>query len=213
MQRLPKRRQNLLFSATLPNDVIELARVWLHDPLQVEIAAGDPVSASAVAQPQIEEHVYQVDSRRKSDLLIQLLRQHELQQVLVFVSMKKTGNELETRLRRAEIEAAVFHADRSQQERTRSLADFRAGRVRVLIATDLAARGLDIEALPAVINLELPRSPNDYVHRIGRTGRAGRPGLALSLIDRTEEQHFRVIEKRIRRRLPRERVAGFEPRD
>jgi ATP-dependent RNA helicase RhlE len=131
---------------------------------------------------------------------------------LVFISMKKTADALVSKLERAGIHAAVFHADKSQRERTRTLGAFRDGSLRVLLATDLAARGLDIEDLPVVINFELPRSPNDYLHRIGRTGRAGKTGLAISLICQAEEQHFRVIEKRIKRRLARELVAGFEPR-
>jgi superfamily II DNA/RNA helicase len=166
-----------------------------------------------MTEPDIEQHVYCVDSERKGALLIRLVQARDLRQVLVFVSMKKTGNSLVSQLERAQIQAAVFHADKSQRERLRCLSEFRAGKLRVLIATDLAARGLDIDDLPVVINFELPRSPNDYVHRIGRTGRAGKTGLAISLIDRSDEAHFRVIEKRIKRRLAREQVSGFEPRE
>jgi superfamily II DNA/RNA helicase len=180
--------------------------VLLHDPLEVDV---DRESAPA---PSIEEHVYVVQLERKADLLMHLLRERDLGQVLVFVSMKKTGDRLASRLNRADIQAAVFHADKSQRERTQRLDDFRAAKLRVLIATDLAGRGIDIVQLGTVINFELPRSPNDYLHRIGRTGRAGRSGLAISLICAAEEQHFRVIEKRIQRRLPREQLAGFEPR-
>ena len=202
---LPTRRQSLLFSATLPPDITALTQSLLHDPLSVD-----------VTQPsvdlEIEQHVYQVDRECKTALLIKLLEAPELRQVLVFVSMKKTADALIGALQRAGVSAATFHADRSQSERTRVLRGFREGNLRVLLATDLAARGLDIDDMPVVINFELPRSPNDYQHRIGRTGRAGRAGLALSLICADEEQHFRVIEKRIKRRLPREHVAGFEPR-
>jgi ATP-dependent RNA helicase RhlE len=203
--RLPARRQNLLFSATVPPDIAALTQSLLHDPLTVDVTHPN-------AEPAIEEHVYQVDHERKTALLIELLETSELQQVLVFISMKKTADTLVRSLDRAGVSAACFHADRSQQERTRTLRAFRNGSLRVLLATDLAARGIDIEDLPVVINFELPRSPNDYVHRIGRTGRAGKAGLALSLITTADEQHFRVIEKRIKRRLPREHIAGFEPR-
>jgi superfamily II DNA/RNA helicase len=218
VSRLPARRQNLLFSATFSPQVRDLARVLLRDPLEIGLAdatATQPgeTSAPAPPEPSIEQHVYSVAPERKTALLIHLLRQRELGQALVFVSARKTGDKLVLKLNQAEIQAAVFHAEKSQYERIQRLEAFRTGKLRVLIATDLAARGIDIEELPAVINFELPRSPNDYIHRIGRTGRAGRTGLAISLISaEQEERHFRVIEKRIRRRLPRESVTGFEPR-
>jgi ATP-dependent RNA helicase RhlE len=202
---LPSQRQTLLFSATFPDELDALVRARLHGPVEVEPAA------EAGGEPQIEEHVYTVSESRKAALLLQLIEQRDLQQVLVFVSMKKTGESLVAKLQRAGLRAAVFHADRSQAERTRGLAEFRAGKLRVLVATDLAGRGIDIEDLPVVVNFELPRSPNDYVHRIGRTGRAGKPGVALSLICPAEYQHFGVIERRIKRRLAKESVPGFEP--
>lgn len=205
LAQLPARRQNLLFSATLPPDISALTQSLLHDPLTVDVTQPS-------AEPNIEEHVYQVDHDRKTRLLIKLLDAPELRQALVFISMKKTADALVGSLSRAGVSAACFHADKSQQERTRTLSAFRAGSLRVLLATDLAARGIDIEDLPVVINFELPRSPNDYLHRIGRTGRAGKAGLAISLICPSEEQHFRVIEKRIKRRLAREQLAGFELR-
>ncbi len=211
---LPPRRQNLCFSATFPDAVEQWTRVLLHDPLEVDVRQPASAPASAperAAPPTIEQHVYVVDETRKAALLIQLLRQPELRQVLIFVSVKKTGDKLADKLARAEIAATVFHADKSQHQRTQALDGFRSGKLRVLIATDLAARGIDIDDLSAVLNYELPRSPNDYLHRIGRTGRAGKPGLALTLICASDEQHFRVIEKRIKQRLTREHVAGFEP--
>jgi ATP-dependent RNA helicase RhlE len=208
--RLPARRQNLLFSATFPPPLRELARTLLRDPLEVGLAGSAPPAQEG--EPRIEQHAYVVDPERKGALLVELIQQRELQQVLVFVSMKKTADKLTTKLNQANIRAAVFHADKSQHERTQRLREFRAGKLRILIATDLAARGIDIEALPSVINFELPRSPNDYLHRIGRTGRAGRPGLAITLLSADDEHHFRVIEKRMKQRLPREHVAGFEPR-
>jgi superfamily II DNA/RNA helicase len=206
LAQLPARRQNLLLSATFPPALTPLIQRLLHDPIEIDL---DPAPTEAA----IAQHVYTVDPERKSALLIHLLNAHKLQQVLVFVSVKHTGDSLARKLGRAGVEAAVFHADRSQAERQRCLADFRSGRLRVLIATDLAARGLDIEDLPTVINFELPRSPNDYTHRIGRTGRAGKSGVAISLISPSEYQHFGVIEKRIKRRLPREQIAGFEVRE
>jgi superfamily II DNA/RNA helicase len=209
---LPAERQNLLFSATFPADIAQLTQTLLHYPLEVDVVQVAQTESEPAREPDIEQHVYTVDLERKTALLIQLLARPELRQALIFISMKKTADALLGKLKRADIHAAVFHADKSQRERTRALSAFRHGELRVLIATDLAARGIDIDDLPAVINFELPRSPNDYAHRIGRTGRAGKTGLAISLICRAEEQHFRVIEKRIKRRLVREQIAGFEPR-
>jgi ATP-dependent RNA helicase RhlE len=200
---LPGQRQSLLFSATFPAELNQLVSRLLDDPVRIDVA---PVSA----EPLIESHVYTVNRERKNALLIHLIKALDLRQVLVFVSAKRTGNGLGMKLAKRGIQAAVFHGDRSQLDRSRSLADFRSGKLRVLIATDLAARGIDVEDLPAVINFELPRSPDDYVHRIGRTGRAGKRGLALSLICPDEYAHFRVIERRMKQRLPREQVPGFE---
>lgn len=194
---VPPRRQTLLFSATFPPELGPLVRALLHDPAEIELAPG-------ATQVLIEQRVFTVAPERKSGLLIDLIEQLDLRQVLVFVSMKKVGDALAAKLNRAHLHAAVFHADKSQAERQRVLGEFRAGRLRVLIATDLAARGIDIDDLPTVINFELPRSPNDYTHRIGRTGRAGKSGIAITLICPAEEQHFRVIEKRIEQRLKRE---------
>ena len=208
LARLPARRQNLLLSASFPPDIAPLTQSLLHDPLTVDLTQ----PGEAQREPDIEQHVYSVDLARKTALLIRLLENPALQQVLVFISMKKTADALISKLKRAGVHAAVFHADKSQRDRTHTLRAFRDGSLRVLLATDLAARGLDVEDLPVVINFELPRSPNDYLHRIGRTGRAGKTGLAISLICPAEEQHFRVIEKRIKRRLAREQIAGFEPR-
>jgi superfamily II DNA/RNA helicase len=202
--RLPRERQTLLFSATFPADLADVIAASLHEPLELEL------EPEVDLLPQIEEHVYAVDEPRKAALTIQLLKERKAERALIFVSVKRSGDKLVQKLITAGITAAVFHGDRSQAERTRCLADFRAGKLRVLIATDLAARGIDIDDLPTVINFELPRSPNDYVHRIGRTGRAGKTGVALTLISQAEDHHFGVIEKRIKRKLVRETVAGFE---
>jgi ATP-dependent RNA helicase RhlE len=194
---LPARRQTLLFSATFPPELSPLVRALLRDPVELDLGpAATPVL--------IEQRVYSVSPERKSALLIHLIERLDLRQVLVFVSMKKTGEALAAKLRRAQLHAAVFHGDKGQAERQRVLHDFRSGRCRVLIATDLAGRGLDLEDLPTVINFELPRSPNDYTHRIGRTGRAGKSGVAITLLCPADEQHFGVIEKRIKQRLKRE---------
>lgn len=199
---LPPRRQTLLFSATIPEELAVLAQSHLHNPVEVQLAPA--------AGPEIEEQVFSCSASKKNALLAHLIEERALQHVLVFVSVKRSGDVLARELNRAGIQAAVFHADKSQTERTRCLSDFRAGKLRVLVASDLAARGIDIDDLPTVVNLELPRSPNDYVHRIGRTGRAGKVGTAITLLCPTEYAHFRVIEKRIKRRLPRQQVPGFE---
>jgi ATP-dependent RNA helicase RhlE len=200
---LPRERQTLLFSATFPSELAAVIQATLRDPIRIELEAEPTLP--------IEEHVYAVDEPRKGALTVHLLKERKAQRALVFVSAKRSGDKLVEKLVRAGITAAVFHGDKSQAERTRCLADFRAGKLRVLVATDLAARGIDIDDLPFVINYELPRSPNDYVHRIGRTGRAGKAGVALTLICQAEQHHFGVIEKRIKRKLLRETVAGFEP--
>jgi ATP-dependent RNA helicase RhlE len=200
---LPQRRQNLLFSATFPAALEPLMQAMLVDPVEIDLP---PVDTLAM----IEQHVYAVEKHRKYSLLTALIVERDLHQVLVFASAKRSADKVAEKLHRAGVTAEVFHADRSHAERQRVLDAFRSKRLRVLVATDLASRGIDIEDLPAVINFELPRSPNDYTHRIGRTGRAGKPGLALSLICSDEYQHFGVIEKRLKRKFPREQHPGFE---
>jgi len=204
---LPPLRQNLLFSATFPTVLSSVTLSLLRDPIEIELA---PVAGAGTDL--IEQHVYTVDAKRKDALLIHLLKERDLRQVLVFVSAKQTANVLASKLRRAQLDVEVFHGDKSQTDREYGLAEFRSGRLHVLLATDLAARGLDVQDLPCVINYELPRSPKDYIHRIGRTGRAGKSGLALSLICPAEYHHFGVIEKRTKQRLKREQVVGFEVR-
>jgi superfamily II DNA/RNA helicase len=203
LELLPTERQSLLFSATFPPQVQPLAAALLTDP--VELTLGTEVTPALV-----EQHVYTVDSSKKRALLTHLIQTRGLEQVLVFVGAKKTADRLAQKLLAQKILAAPFHGGLSQQQRTYALEDFTAGHLQVLVATDLAARGIDIEKLPVVVNYELPRSPNDYAHRIGRTGRAGKAGLAISLICPEEYHHFRVIEKRIKQRIPREQVPGFE---
>ena len=205
MALLPARRQNLFFSATFPPGVQALAAGMLRDPVRVE------TSTEAAQEPDIAQRAIEVDGGRRTALLRHLVREEKWRQVLVFVATKYASEHLADKLRRSGVPAEAFHGDFSQGARTEVLADFKAGRRQVLIATDVAARGIDIAQLPVVVNYDLPRSPADYTHRIGRTGRAGASGLAVSFVTPEMEQHFRLIEKRQEKRVQRERIAGFEP--
>lgn len=202
---LPKQRQTLLFSATFPPAVRSLAENLLHAPVRIEIAT------TPEGKPDILQRAIEVDAPQRTQLLRNLIILHEWTRVLVFVATKYATEHVAEKLRRLGIEAAALHGELSQGARTQALADFKASRVRVLIATDVASRGIDIEELPVVVNYDLPRSPADYVHRIGRTGRAGESGVAVSFISAETDAHFRLIEKRNRLDLPREQIAGFEP--
>jgi len=193
---LPAQRQNLLFSATRGPAVADLLRPMLRDPVEL----GDP---GPERPPEaITQRVYLVDQAGKGPLLRLLIQRGGWDQVLVFVASHRRADAVVRKLQNNGIGAEAMHGDLSQGARTGVLAGFRAGGTRVLVATDLAARGLDLEHLACVINYELPRSPNDYLHRVGRTGRAGAPGLALSLVAPEELQHMNLIEKRLGRRLP-----------
>jgi superfamily II DNA/RNA helicase len=202
---LPPQRQTLFFSATFPPAVTTLAEGLLRDPVRIELHT-EPHADSTIQQRAIA-----VDTPRRTQLLIQLIREHGWERVLVFVASRQATENLAGKLAKAGIAAAALHGDLSQGARSRALADFTARRLQVLVATDLAARGIDIEQLPAVVNVDLPRSPADYTHRIGRTGRAGASGVAISFVSADSEAHFRLIEKRQRLRVPRETIAGFEP--
>ncbi|PTX18818.1 ATP-dependent RNA helicase RhlE [Pontibacter mucosus] len=193
---LPTRRQNVLFSATLDEEVAFLVADILHNPVKIKI------EEEAVVPELIHQIAYQVTAERKGPLLRYLIKQQDMQQVLVFASSIRTANNVVGKLVKNGIEAAAFHGDKSQGARTEALRQFKAGKLRVLVATDLAARGIDIKFLPHVINYELPRSPKDYVHRIGRTGRAEASGEAISLISPEEEHHFKVIQKKMGQRVP-----------
>lgn len=201
---LPARRQNLLFSATLSGDVRALAATFLHDPASVDVAP------SVSAAESVDQVAYLVDPDRKRQLLAHLVRSRDLRQVLVFTRTKHMASRLATQLDRDGVAATAIHGDRSQPERERALRMFKEGEVRVLVATDVAARGLDIEALPQVVNFELPHDPEDYVHRIGRTGRAGMAGHAISLVSLDEEAALMAVNRLLGRDLPVRQVKGFE---
>lgn len=207
LAKLPRRRQNLLFSATFPAGVQQLAHDLLHEPVRVS------AEATPVEKPDIEQHAVEVDAAQRTPLLRHMIREGGWTQVLVFVATRYACDHVADKLQRAGLAASALHGDLSQGARTRALADFKAGRVQVLVATDVAARGLDIAQLPVVVNYDLPRSAADYVHRIGRTARAGASGLAVSFVSADTEQHFRLIEKRQGQRVERERIAGFAPKE
>ncbi|GAC1628660.1 MAG: DEAD/DEAH box helicase [Nevskia sp.] len=202
---LPKQRQNLLFSATFNNDIRGLAEGLLHNPASVDVAPRN-TAAELVAQ-----RVHPVDKARKTALIAHLVKEGDWKQVLIFTRTKHGANRLAEQLVREGIESDAIHGNKSQNARTRALADFKSGKVRVLVATDIAARGIDIDQLPHVINHELPNVPEDYVHRIGRTGRAGAEGEAISLVSGDERAFLKDIERLLRKTIPSSHVSGFEP--
>lgn len=201
---LPPERQNLLFSATFSKEIKNLANGFLHHPVLVE------ATPENTTVEKIEQTVYRVDKAQKTDLIIKLISEGNWQQVLVFTRTKHGANRLSEKLEKAKITASAIHGNKSQGARTRALAGFKEGKVRVLVATDIAARGLDIPLLPHVVNYELPNISEDYVHRIGRTGRAGASGEALSLVSLDEVGYLKDIEKLIGERLQPKTLPGFE---
>lgn len=202
---LPKQRQNLLFSATFSDDIKRLADGLLNNPGFVEVARRN------TASEMVEQTVHMVKQAHKSSLIIHLIKQNDWKQVLIFTRTKHGANRLAEKLVKDGIPAMAIHGNKSQNARTKALNDFKAGDIPVLVATDIAARGLDIDQLPQVVNFELPNVPEDYVHRIGRTGRAGASGAAISLVDNEEAKYLKDIEKLIKREIPRVTVEGFEP--
>jgi ATP-dependent RNA helicase RhlE len=202
---LPKKKQTLLFSATFSDDIRALATGLLNNPQSVEVARRN-APAELVAQS-----VYQVDRARKRDLLIKLIDDNSWHQVLVFTRTKHGADALTDRLNKADITAAALHGNKSQNARQRALEDFKRNKLNVLVATDIAARGIDIDQLPHVVNYELPNVPEDYVHRIGRTGRAGAEGQAVSLVCVDEHKLLRDIERLLKRPLEKRVMPGFEP--
>lgn len=201
---LPKKRQNLLFSATFSDDIRKLTTGLLVNPVKIEVAPRN------TAAELVEQIVYTVNKPQKAELLCRLIKENDWRQVLVFTSTKHGANRLTEKLNKTDIKAAAIHGNKSQGARTSALAGFKAGELRVLVATDVAARGIDIALLPHVVNFELPRAPADYVHRIGRTGRAGEEGQAVSLVSHDEYSALRLIEKLIGKPIKREQIAGFE---
>jgi ATP-dependent RNA helicase RhlE len=202
---LPAQRQNLFFSATFPPAIEALAASMLHKPLRIEV----PVAVQA--EPDIVQRAIEVDASRRTQLLRHLVQSEGWSRVLVFVATKHAAEIVADKLRKADIEAEPFHGELSQGKRNQVLQDFKLKILQVVVATDVAARGIDIAQLPVVVNYDLPRSAVDYTHRIGRTGRAGESGMAISFVSAGTEAHFRLIEKRQRLSVPREQVAGFEP--
>jgi ATP-dependent RNA helicase RhlE len=202
---LPPKRQNLLFSATFNDDIKGLAAGFLHDPAHVQSTPRN------TATTLVRQLVIRVDRERKRDLLRELVAQGRIDQALVFTRTKHGANRLAEQLERDGIKAAAIHGNRSQSQRVRALTDFKAGRVSILVATEVAARGIDIEELPHVVNFELPMVPEDYLHRIGRTGRAGSEGDAISLVCVDEDRLLRDIESLLGRRIDVEIVPGYEP--
>ena len=201
---MPAKRQNLFLSATRPQSIESLARSLLQSPLEIQIAGEAP-------QPTvIQQRAIYTDTAKRTQLLKHLIKDQNLKQVLVFVATQHSSEIVAAKLRVAGISAEPFHGQLSQGKRQQVLADFKAHRVKVVLATDLASRGLDIEKLPTVINFDLPRSAVDYTHRIGRTGRAGEPGLAISFVSPDSLQHWTLIEKRQAVKLAQESVPGFE---
>ncbi len=207
LQQLPAQRQSLFFSATFPLPVEALARQLLREPLRVDVP--DPAEPEAV----VLQRAISVDAGRRAQLLRQLIREQRWERVLVFVATQHMADHLASKLHQGDVYATSLHGGLSQGARQQTLKEFKEKRWDVVVTTDLAARGIHIEQLPVVVNFDLPRSAVDYVHRIGRTGRAGHSGLALSFVTAEQQAHWRLIEKRQGLSLPLETVPGFEPVD
>jgi len=202
---LPKKRQNLMFSATFSDEIRALAKTIVNNPQEIAVSTGKTAANS------VEQMMHPVDKKQKPALLVHLIREGDWQQVLVFCRTKHGANKLTKVLEAAGVTAAAIHGNKSQGARTKALADFKAGEVRALVATDIAARGLDIDQLPQVVNFDLPQVAEDYVHRIGRTGRAGADGKAYSLVAADEAKQLFDIERFIQAHLKRDYIQGFVP--
>jgi ATP-dependent RNA helicase RhlE len=202
---LPKQRQTLLFSATFADEIKQLATQFMRDPAEIQVAARNSIAAT------ITHRVHPVDAARKRELLLHLLSQDSRRQTLVFSRTKHGANKLSDFLEKYGLRAAAIHGNKSQNARTKALKEFKNGKVTVLVATDIAARGLDIDELPIVINYDLPMVAEDYVHRIGRTGRAGAEGLAVSLVAQEEVRLLRDIRRMLKQEIAIENVSGYEP--
>ncbi len=202
---LPKQRQNLMFSATFSDDIRKLAKGLVNNPVEISVT---PRNTTATT---VKQWIYPVDKKEKSALLTKLISDNQWMQVLVFTRTKHGANRLTKYLNTRDIKAAAIHGNKSQGARTKALAEFKANKIQVLVATDIAARGIDIDQLPQVVNFDLPNIPEDYVHRIGRTGRAGSQGHAVSLVSADEFEYLASIERLIKQILTRKLVDGFEP--
>ena len=205
LKLLPSKRQSLLFSATFSPEITALAQTITRDPVHISTAPANTTVDS------VKQHLITVDKSKKTSALISLIKQEKWSQVLVFSRTKHGANRVADKLSKAKIPAAAIHGNKSQGARTKALSDFKSGDVNVLVATDIAARGIDISELPIVVNLDLPNTPADYVHRIGRTGRAGSSGQAWSFVSADELQSLKDIETLIQKLLPRETLEGFAP--
>lgn len=205
MALLPRVRQTLLFSATFSHEVSQLAKDLLKTPVEISVA---PRNIAAVS---VSQKLHPVDKGRKSELLSHLIRSEDWDQALIFSRTKHGANRLVKTLALDGIDATAIHGNKSQSQRTKALADFKSGKVRILVATDIAARGIDIDHLPTVVNFDLPNVPEDYVHRIGRTGRAGAVGQAISLVSADEIQQLQDIEKLLKQRIERVEIDDFSP--
>jgi ATP-dependent RNA helicase RhlE len=202
---IPGKRQTLLFSATFSDEIRHLAKEFLTDPQTVEVAARNSIADN------LTQVLYPVDAERKADLLLHLIKRDQMDQVLVFTRSKIGASRLASYLDRRGVSTSAIHGDRSQAERTRALAAFKGRFVKVLVATDVASRGLDIEDLPYVVNYELPFEPQDYIHRIGRTGRAGASGTAISLVSPDEVDELRGVQRLLKKAIPCAVVEEFLP--
>ncbi len=205
ISRLPKERQNLMFSATFSDQIRDLAKTIVHNPVEISVTPRNTTAKS------VKQWICPVDKKRKPALLTHLIWENRWEQVLVFTRTKHGANRLTKQLEQEGIKAAAIHGNKSQGARTRALDSFKRGKIRALVATDIAARGLDIDQLPQVVNFDLPSVPEDYIHRIGRTGRAGSTGQAVSLVSHDEFKQLSDIERLIGELLDREEIEGFEP--
>ena len=205
LKYLPKKKQNLLFSATFPNEIKLLADSLLNSPKRIQVKSNNSTA------DKVKQVIYPVDKSRKRELLVHCIKEENWFQVLVFSRTKHGANKLTQQLNKEGIDADALHGNKSQAQRTRALKDFKDLKTQVLVATDIAARGIDISLLPHVVNFDLPYVPEDYIHRIGRTARAGQEGKAISLVSADEHKLLFDIEKLLRSSIPRETITGFEP--
>ena len=205
LKYLPKKKQNLLFSATFPNEIKSLADSLLNSPKRIQVKSNNSTA------DKVKQVIYPVDKSRKRELLVHCIKEENWFQVLVFSRTKHGANKLTQQLNKEGIDADALHGNKSQAQRTRALKDFKDLKTQVLVATDIAARGIDISLLPHVVNFDLPYVPEDYIHRIGRTARAGQEGKAISLVSADEHKLLFDIEKLLKSSIPRETITGFEP--